>query len=174
MTTTTVATLAAKVSDEAADPADAPADTRFTMPGRLLVSLGLVGMLTATAALAWPKAPAGPATARRAEAPVVVADVNASDVGVVRMSYEPGQSSGWHSHPGVHAVAVVSGTLTVYGAECTPRNIGPGESYVGGQELHLTRNESAVPVEMVVTSVDTNRLTNSVRPHLAPHRCEVA
>jgi quercetin dioxygenase-like cupin family protein len=25
------------------------------------------------------------------------------------------QTSGWHSHPGLHPVTVVSGTLTVYG-----------------------------------------------------------
>ncbi len=145
------------------------------MPARLLLSVGLAGMLTATAALAWPSGRTSRAPEPAPVAPVaLVATVTPSDIGVVTMTYEPGQSSGWHTHPGLHAVAVVSGTLTVYGPGCTPRTVGPGDSYVGGQELHVTRNETTAPVEMVVTSVDTNRLTNSVTPHVAPAGCGVA
>ena len=52
-------------------------------------------------------------------------------------SYAPGQSSGWHRHPGLHLVTVVSGTLTVYDGDCTAATYGPGQEYLGGEEPHL-------------------------------------
>ena len=76
-----------------------------------------------------------------------------ADVTAQLAAYEPGQDSGWHSHTGLHAVLVLSGTLTVYDAECTPHTYGPGDLYVGGEEPHLARNETAAPVEMTVTYV---------------------
>ena len=73
------------------------------------------------------------------------------DVAVVTQVYEPGQASGWHTHAGLHAVAVLTGELTVYDGECRPQRVVAGEPYVGGRELHLARNETAERVEMVVT-----------------------
>ena len=74
-----------------------------------------------------------------------------SDVSVQTATYEPSQNSGWHAHTGMHAVLVLSGTLTVYDADCQARTYGPGDTYVGGQDLHLAGNETATPVEMAVT-----------------------
>ncbi len=74
-----------------------------------------------------------------------------ADVTVQKATYEPGQTSGWHSHTGMHAVMVLSGTLTIYDAECRPRTYAAGDTYVGGQELHVASNETASPVEMTVT-----------------------
>lgn len=85
------------------------------------------------------------------------ASVDPADVTVVSMSYEPGETSGWHVHHGMHAVAVVSGTLTLYDGACRARSLGPGDSYVGGRELHLARNETATPVGMVVTYLGAER-----------------
>lgn len=73
------------------------------------------------------------------------------DVAVVTQAYEPGQTSGWHTHAGLHAVAVLTGELTVYDAECRAQRVVAGEPYVGGRELHLARNETAERVDMVVT-----------------------
>jgi quercetin dioxygenase-like cupin family protein len=73
------------------------------------------------------------------------------DVAVVTQAYEPGQTSGWHAHAGLHAVAVLSGELTVYDSACRPQRVVAGEPYVGGQQLHLARNETSEPVHMVVT-----------------------
>lgn len=66
-------------------------------------------------------------------------------------SYAPGQSSGWHRHPGLHLVTVMSGTLTVYERDCTAATYGAGQEYVGGEEPHLARNETEVTLEMTVT-----------------------
>lgn len=68
-------------------------------------------------------------------------------------AYEPGQSSGWHSHDGVHVVTVLSGTLTVDDGDLGHRAYGPGETYLGGRQPHQTRNDGDEPVHMVVTYV---------------------
>ncbi len=77
--------------------------------------------------------------------------VSARDISVVTQVYEPGQTSGWHSHPGIHAVSVTSGVLTVHVSGCPTRTFEPGRPYVGGQEPHLVANEGDVPVTMTVT-----------------------
>ena len=84
------------------------------------------------------------------------------DVAVVTQVYEPGQTSGWHTHAGLHAVAVLTGELTVYDSECRPQRVVAGEPYVGGHDLHLARNETAEQVDMVVTYL------NAVGP-ASPH-----
>jgi len=75
------------------------------------------------------------------------------NVGVTESNYEPGQSSGWHVHPGVHSVVVLAGMLSVYDAACERHDFGPGETYLGGSYPHLARNETAQPVSMAVTYV---------------------
>ncbi|MGH9225032.1 MAG: cupin domain-containing protein [Acidimicrobiales bacterium] len=70
---------------------------------------------------------------------------------VLPMTYEPGQTSGWHRHAGIHAVAILSGALTVYDQNCQAHVYAPGEPYIGGQQVHLVRNEGATAVEMIVT-----------------------
>lgn len=74
-----------------------------------------------------------------------------ADVAVQTATYQPGQTSGWHSHTGIHAVMVLSGTITFYDGGCRRQTYGPGETYVGGQETHLATNETAEPVEVAVT-----------------------
>ncbi len=73
------------------------------------------------------------------------------DVQAHMATYAPGQSSDWHTHTGMHAVVVVSGTLTIIDGGCQRRIFGPGESYVGGRDVHLALNATAAPVEMAVT-----------------------
>ena len=48
-------------------------------------------------------------------------------------------------------MAVLSGELTVYDRDCVPQKFRPGTPYIGGRELHLVRNETDQPVELVVT-----------------------
>ena len=74
-----------------------------------------------------------------------------ADVTVQSATYGPGQTSGWHSHTGMHAVMVLSGTVTFYDSQCQARSYGPGEIYVGGQDVHVVRNETVEPAEVAVT-----------------------
>lgn len=96
-------------------------------------------------------------------------------VTVQRTIYEPGQSSGWHSHAGVHTVIVMSGSLTVYDRSCRPRSFGPQDPYIGGLENHLARNESDAPVEMMVVYTRAGGIGVDVdtRAEQPPDRCPV-
>jgi quercetin dioxygenase-like cupin family protein len=95
------------------------------------------------------------------------------DVAVVVQVYEPGHDSGWHTHPGIHAVAVLSGALTVYDGDCQATTYGPGRPYVGGRDVHLVRNESSVPAELSVTYLSPSAPGESTQHLAAPAGCVV-
>ena len=96
-------------------------------------------------------------------------------VGVARQTCEAGHSSGWHTHPGVHSVVVLSGTLTIYHQDCQRQDYGPGDVYLGGSSPHLARNESGQAVELAVTYVfATTSTVDPGSPALAPAGCEVS
>jgi quercetin dioxygenase-like cupin family protein len=123
----------------------------------LLMAVG-VALFSVAALVLVPRlvsASRGPGTATSGPAPAPassgVAIGGPSDVAAQRASYAPGQSSGWHSHTGLHAVVVLSGTLTIVDGECRSQTYGPGASYVGGREVHLALNDTASPLEMAVT-----------------------
>lgn len=120
-----------------------PAPSRRAWPvlamvaGIALVAVALVGV-----------DPAQPASA-----PVGLKIGGPADVTAQLATYEPGQSSDWHSHTGIHAVTVLSGTITFYDAQCQPHAYGPGEVYVGGQDVHQARNETSEPAQLAVTYI---------------------
>lgn len=97
-----------------------------------------------------------------------------ADVATADLVYEPGQSSGWHTHPGVHSVVVVSGTLTVYDEACRPQDYGPGQAYLGGREPHLARNTGPKAVALVVTYVADPSAHSAGSPVGTPSGCETA
>lgn len=97
--------------------------------------------------------------------------VSARDISVVTQVYGPGEDSGWHTHSGIHAVSVLSGVLTVYDGQCRPQTFEPGRPYVGGQELHLVRNETAAPVEMAVTYLSPSHGGGPTQRLPAPAGC---
>jgi quercetin dioxygenase-like cupin family protein len=122
--------------------------------GLVVFALAAVTLTTATVGRSSPaRQETGTGTRPPARVPVSsgVALGGPQDVAAQMASYAPGQSSGWHSHTGLHAVVVLSGTLTIFDGECRRHTYGPGDSYVGGQEIHLAVNETSAPVEMAVT-----------------------
>jgi len=85
-------------------------------------------------------------------------DVNAKDsldVAVQSITFAPGGQSGWHHHPGLVLIQVVSGTMTFYESDdptCTPIVRTAGQGYVdAGENAHIARNESGAPATNVVT-----------------------
>jgi len=71
-----------------------------------------------------------------------------SDVYVQSNTWEPGGSTGWHTHPGWSLIIVTSGAVTAYDGDdphCTPHVYTAGQSFVdeGGGHVHQIRNESA-------------------------------
>ena len=81
-----------------------------------------------------------------------------SDVYVTRHTFQPGQHTGWHTHPGPSLITVISGELTVYEADnptCTPTVYHAGESFtdIGCGDVHLVRNEGNVQAMDVAVQI---------------------
>ena len=77
-----------------------------------------------------------------------------SDGSALLNVWQPGGSTGWHSHPGHSLIIVTSGTLTNYESddpECKPHVYTKGMSFVdsGGRHVHIIRNEGT----MVATNI---------------------
>ncbi len=131
----------------------------------ILLALGSLGM---GALLHGSDSSSITAVAASAAARVVTSEIS------VTTAYAPGESSGWHLHPMNHSVQVLSGTLVVYDGFCQASFYGPGETYVGGTQPHLARNEGEAPVEMIVTTSEPSVAANSVTHLAAPTGCSVA
>jgi quercetin dioxygenase-like cupin family protein len=93
-------------------------------------------------------------------------------VSTTDLVYEPGHSSGWHVHPGVHSVAVSSGTLTVYDEACRRQDFGPGQTYVGGRDPHMVRNSGDADAVLAVTYVADPSADSPGKTVPAPPGCE--
>ena len=73
-----------------------------------------------------------------------------SDLYVQSNTWDPGGSTGWHTHPGWSLIFVTSGSVTVYDGDdpsCTPHVYTantPNNSFldIGSGHVHLVRNES--------------------------------
>jgi len=139
---------------------------------RWAASFAFVGGLTflvACAGVALTSHPASTPHAARAGAAVNTAPF--PNVGAASETYEAGHTSGWHVHPGVHSVTVLTGTLTIYDEHCVRTDYGPGETYLGGNAPHLARNEGATDLDVAVTYVYTS--TRPGTPVAAPAGCDV-
>ncbi len=144
----------------------------LTLMAAAALSTQISGTDTGGSAAA-PESPPAVAVAPSPAASVPAAmNLSPGDISVVTQVYEPGQTSGWHSHAGIHAVAILSGSLTVYDAECRPQTFGRGEPHIGGQQPHLVVNETTAPVEMVTTYVGSSAGDN-LTPSQAPAVCQV-
>jgi hypothetical protein len=63
--------------------------------------------------------------------------------------WQPGGSTGWHSHPGNSLIIVIKGTVTDYDGSdpgCKPHLYSQDMTFEdhGGEHVHLIRNEGAV------------------------------
>jgi quercetin dioxygenase-like cupin family protein len=85
----------------------------------------------------------------------------ASDLYVQQNTWEPGGSTGWHTHPGPSFVTVTEGSVTVYegdDANCTPHVYTAGtadDSFVdiGGGDIHMIRNETGAEAQTVAVQL---------------------
>ena len=83
-----------------------------------------------------------------------------SDLYVQQNTWQPGGSTGWHTHPGPSLIIVTQGTVTEYDgddATCTPHvySANGANSFVdvGGGAVHLIRNESAAVAQTIVVQL---------------------
>ena len=98
-----------------------------------------------------------------------------SDLYVQSNVWQPGGTSGWHTHPGHSLITVTAGTVTAYEGNdptCTPHFYTPGMGFVdpGGDHVHVLRNEGPVEARTItvqlIPALATRRLD---RP--APGNC---
>ncbi len=75
----------------------------------------------------------------------------ATDVVTQTLTFQPGGTSGWHSHPGAVLVIVKSGTFTRYDARCNARVYTAGQAFVEGPEVAMVRNTGSDAAESLVT-----------------------
>ncbi|HMD20843.1 MAG TPA: cupin domain-containing protein [Alloacidobacterium sp.] len=80
--------------------------------------------------------------------------MGASDMYVQSNVWEPGGSTGWHTHPGHSLIIVTAGTVTGYEGhdpDCKPHVYKAGMAFVdpGGDHMHILRNEGAVEAKTI-------------------------
>jgi quercetin dioxygenase-like cupin family protein len=68
--------------------------------------------------------------------------------------WQPGGTTGWHTHLGHTLIIVTAGTITHYDGDdpnCTPHVYSAGMSFVdeGGTHVHIVRNEGAVEADVI-------------------------
>lgn len=81
-----------------------------------------------------------------------------SDVYVQNNIWQPGGSTGWHTHPGHSLIIVTAGAVTAYEGndpDCEPSVYTQGMGFVdpGGDHVHILRNEGAVEARTVAVQL---------------------
>lgn len=61
----------------------------------------------------------------------------------------PGGHNGWHSHPGMVVVILLSGSITWYDENCNPTNYTAGDSWVEGSQLHAFKVTSSTAIHLM-------------------------
>ena len=64
-------------------------------------------------------------------------------------AFAVGGQNGWHSHPGLVAVTLLSGTIKWYDENCNPTVYKAGDSWVEGSQIHAFRNIGTNNVQLV-------------------------
>lgn len=81
-----------------------------------------------------------------------------SDLYVQNNIWQPGGSTGWHSHPGHSLIIVTAGAVTDYeghDSNCKPHVYTKGMGFVdpGGDHIHVIRNEGAVLARAIAVQI---------------------
>ena len=99
-----------------------------------------------------------------------------SDLYVQSNVWQPGGSTGWHSHPGHSLIIVTAGTVTAYEGddpECKPTVYTQGMGFVdpGGSHVHILRNEGTVEARTITVQLipaDAMRRIDAENPGHCP------
>ncbi len=81
-----------------------------------------------------------------------------SDVYVQSNVWQPGGSTGWHTHPGHSLIVVTAGTVTAYEGddpECKASVYTQGMGFVdpGGDHVHILKNEGSVEARTITVQL---------------------
>lgn len=81
-----------------------------------------------------------------------------SDLFVQNNTWQPGGTTGWHTHPGHSLIIVTAGSVTVYEGDdpsCEPHVYTAGMGFVdeGGDHVHVIRNQEPVEARTVAVQL---------------------
>lgn len=83
--------------------------------------------------------------------------LGASDVYVVDNKFQPGGSTGWHSHPGPSLILVLSGTVTNYSSDdptCAGQDYTAGQGFIDpAGVVHEIRNNTIANAEVLAVQL---------------------
>jgi quercetin dioxygenase-like cupin family protein len=84
----------------------------------------------------------------------LLATYGVTDGYVVENDFQPGQTTGWHSHPGPSLIFVVTGSVTNYESDqphCKGVTYAAGTTFVdsGGKDVHELVNAGTTPAETI-------------------------
>ena len=136
----------------------------------LIVVVAFAAALWAQAAMATP--PVGLTREVLAESTIAlrhrISAPVGTDVVVTHITFAPGGTTGWHSHPGATVVLVKSGILNLYrdvNGPCRHNVFVAGSGFVEGPgEVHIGRNESTTtPLDVIVTNFNVAAGTGATR-----------
>jgi quercetin dioxygenase-like cupin family protein len=102
---------------------------------------------------------------------VVLTD-GASNIIQQEVSFSPGGTTGWHSHPGIVllTLAADSGPVDWYDSKCGKTVYVAGDSWSEGTKLHDVVNHGSTNVHFLVTYIvakDVNKRTDQAAPRCA-------
>jgi quercetin dioxygenase-like cupin family protein len=142
------------------------------LPATLCTIVAVVAVATALGA-GQPQVEATPVALARLHQSYSISVTKPADLIVVKVKVPPGASLGWHSHPSAVAVAITSGTLTLYDSSdpnCTATWFSRGQGFVEQpNHVHLARNEGSTPVTLYATYLGVPRGAPPNVPASAPY-----
>ena len=92
---------------------------------------------------------------------------------VAGITWPPGSSIGWHRHPGVVLVTVVSGRLQHVDVDCEKTVYGPGDSFYEQGGVHLARNVWDVETKIYATWIMPSWKQALTVPADTPEGCPI-
>jgi quercetin dioxygenase-like cupin family protein len=74
--------------------------------------------------------------------------VGPSTISTQDVAFSPGGHNGWHSHPGLVAVTLISGSIQWFNENCEKTDYTAGDSWTEGSQLHYFRVVGAVGIHL--------------------------
>jgi len=99
-----------------------------------------------------------------------------SDLYVQSNVWQPGGTTGWHTHPGHSLITVTAGAVTAYEGDdpaCTPHiyTVGMGIVDPGHDHVHVLRNEGAIEARTITVQLIPAGATRRVDVPTGPSQC---
>jgi len=148
-------------------PSTGAPDREERMKKRLILLVGVIALTGVGVGVALATAPSGVRTVDYAATGTIPEAVHfnadgiklqtkdPADVVTQLITYQPGSSSGWHSHVGIVVVTVKDGAVTRYLSDCVGQTFHEGDVFIetGDMGALVLRNEGAAPAHLAASFV---------------------